>query len=185
MTAALVLMLLAAPDSLAVQVKAKLSTAAVQRGTFEQLKHVKGFKRPLKSSGNYVVTKGQGVQWQTLKPFPSELSVKADEISSKQGDTEVFRLDAKTEPTVRLITQLLFSLLAGDLTALEEHFTANGKVGTSSWAIELKPKAPGLQKVFSSIALKGDASVREVQIDELSGDSTSISLSPDSKTPEP
>ena len=56
----LTLLLAASGDSLAVQVKSKLSDAAVQKGTFEQTKQVKGFKRPLKSSGTYVVTKGEG-----------------------------------------------------------------------------------------------------------------------------
>ena len=176
MTAALLLLLLTAPGDLAAQVKARLDDAAVQKGTFEQSKQVKGFKRPLKSSGTYVVTKGEGVQWNTLKPFPSELSVKADEISSKQGATEVFRLDAKSEPTVRLITQLLFSLLAGDLASLESHFTATGSVKADGWSIELQPKSDALKKVFTTISLQGDRSVHTVLLKELSGDSTSITL---------
>jgi hypothetical protein len=177
-TAALLLMLLASPGDLAAQVKAKLNDAPVQKGTFEQSKQVKGFKRPLKSSGTYVVTKGEGVQWNTLKPFPSELSVKADEISSKQGATEVFRLDAKAEPTVRLITQLLFSLLAGDLASLENHFTATGNVKPDGWSIELQPKSDALKKVFTTISLQGDRAVHTVLLKELSGDTTSITLSP-------
>ena len=178
MTALLLVLLTTAPGDLAAQVKAKLSAAAVQMGTFQQTKQVKGFKRPLKSSGDYVVTKGKGVQWNTKLPFASELTVSADEIASKQGGAEVFRLDAKTEPTVRLITQLLFSLLAGDLASLESHFTATGEVGANSWSIELQPKSDALKKVFAAISLKGDRAVRSVLLKELSGDSTTITLSP-------
>ena len=178
MTVLLVLALLAAPGDLAAQVKAKLSDAAVQQGSFEQAKQVKGFKRPPKSSGTYVVTKGKGVEWNTLKPFPSELKVTAEEISSKQGGAEVFRLDAKTEPTVRMITSLLFSLLSGDLAALESQFTAKGEVGAERWSIVLEPKADALKKVFVSISLEGDRAVRKVLLEELNGDSTTIHLSP-------
>ncbi len=178
MTLLLVLTLLAAPGDLAAQVKAKLSDAAVQQGSFEQSKQVKGFKRPLKSSGTYVVTRGKGVEWNTLKPFPSELVVTAGEISSKQGGAEVFRLDAKTEPTVRMITQLLFSLLAGDLAALESQFIAKGEVGADRWSIVLEPKSDALKKVFTMISLEGDRQVRSVLLKELSGDSTTIQLSP-------
>jgi hypothetical protein len=180
-TVLMLLLLAAAPGELATQVKSKLSDAAVQRGTFEQSKQVKGFKRPLKSSGAYVVTKGEGVQWNTLKPFPSELSVKADEISSKQNGAEVFRLDAKSEPTVRMITQLLFSLLAGDLAALESQFTATGEVKAERWSIVLQPNSDGLKKVFTSIALEGDRSVRSVLLKEQNGDSTTITLTPEGK----
>ena len=190
MSALLLILLAASPVSpsevegaraLASQVKSKLSDAAVQRGAFEQSKQVKGFKRPLKSSGSYVVTKGEGVQWNTLKPFPSELSVKADEISSKQNGAEVFRLDAKSEPTVRMITQLLFSLLAGDLAALESQFVATGEVGADRWSINLQPKSDGLKKVFASIALEGDRSVRSVLLKEQNGDTTTITLVPEAK----
>ncbi len=174
----LLLLALAAPGDLASQVKARLHEAQVISGTFEQGKQVKGFKRPLKSSGTYTVTKGEGVQWNTLKPFPSELTVRAGDITSKQGDKEVFKLDAKTEPTVRVITQLLFSLLAGDLGALSEHFTSTGEVTAKGWHIELTPKSDGLKKVFARITLQGDDSVREVRLQEISGDSTLITLSP-------
>ena len=175
---ALVLLLLAAPGDLSAQVKARLDPAPVQRGVFEQAKQVKGFKRPLKSSGTYLVTKGQGVVWTTLKPFPSVLTVGADEISSRQGDKELFRLDAKSEPTVRLITQLLFSLLAGDVQALETQFTAKGEVTKDGWSIELTPKSEGLKKVFERVTLKGDRTVREVELNERTGDTTHLSLSP-------
>jgi outer membrane lipoprotein-sorting protein len=179
---ALLLLTLAAPGDLVTQVKAKLQDASVLQGTFEQSKQVKGFKRPLKSSGTYVVKKGEGVQWNTLKPFPSELTVRAGDITSKQGDKEVFKLDAKSEPTVRVITQLLFSLLAGDLAALGTWFEASGTVGEREWRIELTPKTDGLKKVFMKIALSGDASVRSVHLMELNGDATLITLTP---TPAP
>jgi hypothetical protein len=177
-TSLLLALALAASGDLAAQVKAKLDEAPVQRGTFESKKQVKGFKRPLVSSGQYVVTKGQGVQWNTLKPFASELTVKADEISNKQGGAEVFKLDANKEPTVRLITQLLFSLLSGDLATLATHFEATGDVKEKDWAIELTPKSEGVKKVFTTISLKGDRAVRSVVLREASGDVTEIALTP-------
>lgn len=175
---ALLLLTLAAPGDLATQVQARLQDAPVLQGTFEQSKQVKGFKRPLKSSGTYVVKKGEGVQWNTLKPFPSELTVRAGDITSKQGDKEVFKLDAKSEPTVRVITQLLFSLLEGDLGALAAYFDASGEVGRGEWRIELAPKTDGLKKIFLRVTLKGDTAVRSVHLMELNGDATLISLTP-------
>lgn len=176
---ALTLLLGAAdPNALATQVKAKLKDAPVLTGTFDQNKQVKGFKRPLKSSGTYRVAKGEGVQWNTLKPFASELTVKANEITSTQNGTEVFKLDAKSEPGVRIITELLFSLLSGDLPALSKHFTHDGEVGEKDWRIELTPKEASLQKVFVKITLKGDDSVRSVHLLEAGGDATLITLTP-------
>jgi len=179
MMALLLSLLVSAQGDLASQVHEQLSNAPVQKGTFTQQKQIKGFKRPLKSNGIYTVTKGQGILWNTLSPFPSELTVKADEISSKQGTTEVFRLDAKTEPTVRVITHLLFSLLAGDLEGLESYFTATGKVSAEGWTIVLVPKVDTLKKTFTRISLEGDTSVRSVRLFEFSGDETNIALTPE------
>lgn len=178
MTPALLLLLLSAPSDLATQVEAKLSKAPVQQGTFEQSKQVHGFKKPLRSSGTYRVAKGEGVQWNTEKPFASQLTVSADEIVSRQGADETFKLSAKEEPTVRVITTLLFSVLSGDLAALETHFTSTGKVDAHGWSIELTPKPGPLEKVFTRIALKGDATVTSVAMTEASGDATLIQLLP-------
>lgn len=178
MTAALLLLALAADPDLATQVKAKMVDKPVITGTFEQSKQVKGFKKPLKSSGTYEVTKGAGVKWNTLKPFASELTVSADQIRSTQNGAEVFALDAKAEPTVRVITTLLFSLLAGDLNALSTHFEAKGGVDGANWHIELTPKPGPLAKIFLLITLKGDGYVRSVHLQEQSGDATLISLIP-------
>ncbi len=178
MNTALLLLALAAEPTLAEQVKAKLADKAVITGTFDQSKQVKGFKRPLKSSGTYEVKRGVGVTWKTLAPFASELTVSADQIRSTQDGAEVFALDAKTEPTVRVITQLLFSLLAGDLNALSSHFEATGSVTGKDWLIELKPKPGPLEKIFLRISLKGDSAVRSVHMQEQSGDATLISLTP-------
>jgi hypothetical protein len=172
------LLTLAAPGDLAAQVKAKLKDAPVLTGTFDQNKQVKGFKRPLKSSGTYRVAKGEGVQWNTLKPFASELTVRAGDITSKQNGVEVFKLDAKSEPGVRLITELLFSLLSGDFPALSTHFDAEGEVNEKDWRIELTPKDAALKKVFVRITLKGDESVRSVHLLEAAGDATLITLVP-------
>lgn len=178
MSAALLLLALAAGPDLAAQVKAKLVDEPVIAGSFEQSKQVKGFKKPLKSTGAYEVKKGEGVKWNTLKPFASELTVSAEQIRSTQNGSEVFALDAKAEPTVRVITSLLFSLLAGDLNALGTHFDAQGGVDGATWHIELTPKPGPLAKIFLRISLKGDGYVRSVHLQEQSGDSTLISLTP-------
>ena len=61
---------------------------------------------------------------------------------------------------------------------LNGRFIATGEVGAASWAIELQPKSDALKKVFTTISLKGDASVRSVTLRELNGDTTLITLSP-------
>jgi outer membrane lipoprotein-sorting protein len=173
-TFAVLLLLAATPADLPATVKARLADAAVVRGAFEQDKQVKGFKRPLKSKGDFVVARGRGVRWHTTAPFESVLTVRKDDISSRQGDTEVFRLDASKEPTVRVINQVLFALLAGDIAVLQAHFEVEGSVDEKGWQLALTPKAKGLAQVMSRISLQGDRFVRRLELSEASGDTTVI-----------
>ena len=79
---------------------------------------------------------------------------------------------------MRVITELLFSLLAGDLPSLATQFEQGGEVGEKDWRIELTPKSESLKKVFVRITLKGDEYVRSVHLLEAAGDATLISLTP-------
>ncbi len=172
----LLLLTLAATDDLAAQVKARLDPSAVVRGTFEQKKQVKGFKRPLVSRGDFLVARGRGVRWHTATPFESVLTVRPDDIRSTQHGAEVFRLDAAKEPTVRLINQVLFALLAGDVEVLRTHFTVTGAMEPKGWRLQLVPKAPGLAQVLARVTLEGDAFVRALELTEGSGDATQIRI---------
>jgi outer membrane lipoprotein-sorting protein len=172
----MLLAVLGAGGDLPAQVKAQLGEVNLVRGAFEQQKQVKGFKRPLISTGDFLVAKGRGVKWHTLKPFESVLTVRKDDISSKQGETEVFHLDASKEPTVRVINSVLFALLAGDVEVLRTHFEVQGEVKPAGWTLELTPKTKGLAQVLARITLTGDRFVRHLELAEGSGDTTTITV---------
>jgi hypothetical protein len=168
--------LAATPVDLAQAVRSQLLDAPAIAGTFEQEKKVKGFKRPLVSKGDFVVVKGRGVRWHTRSPFDSVLLVRRDDITSRQGEREVFHLDAQKEPSVRVINSVLFSLLAGDLSVLERHFELKGEVGAGGWTLELLPKSDGLKKVLERIVMSGDRFVRRLELSEASSDTTLIRI---------
>lgn len=145
-------------------------------GRFDQTKQLAGIKKPLASNGRFCVVAGKGVLWRTLKPFPSTLRLTRDEIVTYQGDRVAMRLDAQQEPTVRMINGVLFSLLGGDLAQLETLFDVDGAVD-KQWKVTLKARSPALAKAIGTIALDGDAYVRNIRILEASGDRTDIVFS--------
>ena len=178
MTALALLLCLGAEGDLPARVHRLLDDAEVRAGTFEQRKRVQGFKRPLTSSGTYLVTRGRGVRWTTLQPFQSELTVTASDITSTQGGAQVYHLDARTEPGVRVVTELLLSLLGGDLEGLQRSFTVEGEVAAGRWTLALTPRVGALQRLFQRVWLQGDRSVRTVRLLEVGGDETTIQLTP-------
>jgi len=87
-------------------------------GEFDQQKSLVGLKRPVQSSGRFCVLKDRGVLWSTLKPFASTLQLSRAEIVESQGSRVTSRLTAGDEPSVAVISDLLFSVLAGDFGRL-------------------------------------------------------------------
>lgn len=159
------------------KIQAMLAKPPVLCGRFDQTKTLTGMKKPLASHGRFCVVAGKGVMWRTLKPFPNTLRLTRDEIVHFQGERVAMRLDAKQEPTVRMINSVLFSLLSGDLGQLDTLFEVDGSADANGWKVALKAREAALAKAIGAISLDGAAYVKNIQINEASGDRTAIAFS--------
>ncbi len=169
---------------LAVDVRQRLAQPKVLRGEFAQAKQVSGFSKQLLSKGDFLVARERGVIWRTREPFAAVLKLTPTEIVATQGAGDVaFRLSASTEPTVRVINSLMFSLLNGDVAALGEQFTVSGSVQAKSWSLVLVPKQAAFAKILTRVALSGDQYVRNIVIDEANGDKTTLGFHKQSVEP--
>ncbi len=164
-------------STLITQVQSMLAKPSAMCGRFDQTKQLSGMKKPLQSNGRFCVVSGKGVVWRTLHPFPATLRLTRDEIINYQGDKVAMRLDAKQEPTVRIINNVLFSLLAGDFGQLDSLFVVDGKASANTWHVALTAKSAGLAKAIGTISLDGGAYVNTIHMDEASGDHTTIVFS--------
>lgn len=159
------------------EIQAILARPKILCGRFDQIKQLAGLKNPLRSNGRFCVVADKGVLWRSLQPFANTLRLTRDEIVQWQGERLAMRLNAKQEPTVRIINSLLFSVLAGDLGQLEKHFDVDGSVSDGAWSVKLKARDAGVAKVIGAIALDGAAYVKNIAIDEANGDRTRIVFS--------
>jgi hypothetical protein len=157
-------------------IESMLLKPSILCGRFEQKKQLVGLKNAVNSSGRFCVVADKGVLWRTLRPFPNTLRLTRDEIVQLRGNHVALRLEAKKEPSVRLINTVLFALLGGDIGQLGKLFEIDASVQDKAWSITLKALEPGLAKAIGSIALKGGVYVRSITIDEANGDRTSIDL---------
>src|SRR5215208_2770838 len=159
------------------EIQAILAKPKVLCGRFDQTKQLAGLKNPLRSNGRFCVVPDKGVLWRGLQPFANTLRLTREEIVQWQGERVAMRLNAKQEPTVRIINTLMFSILAGDLAQLEKYFDVEGAAGDGVWSVKLKARDAGIAKVIGAIALDGGAYVKNIAIDEASGDRTRIVFS--------
>jgi Outer membrane lipoprotein carrier protein LolA len=162
-------------------IQAQLGKPLLARGRFEQDKQLAGFAKPLRSSGEYLLVRGKGVVWRTLKPFAQQLVLTKDFIRADGG----LQLDAAREPGVRVVTGLMLALLDGDLAALQSLFQLDAQLDGKGWRASATPKAAALAKLFSRIELAGDRQLRRVELQEAGGDATRIRFDELSAEPAP
>ncbi len=166
-------------------VRQRLQMSAVLTGEFEQSKTLKGFRNALVSHGEFLVARGQGVWWRTTKPFESTLVVTKTRLFTRAPDgTANNMMDATTEPGLRQVNELIFSLLAGDFDALADRFDiAAQPAGPAGWQVVLTPKDAGIAKFLVRATLAGDRFVQTVHIEEARGDTTQIRFSHQAPAP--
>ena len=165
-----------AADTLAT-ISQRIASVEVLRGRFDQEKQVAGFRKPLRSSGQFVLKRGQGVIWETTQPFASTLIVTREHLRSQSGGV-MQHVDASREPGLRLINGVLFDLLGGDIASLQRDFdTAGELLDEQHWRLQLKPKSGALAQAFTAITLTGAVHVEQVILGERNGDRSEINFS--------
>lgn len=167
------------------QLQQRIAQTQMLRGTFQQEKQVQGFKNPLRSTGKFLIARSHGVVWTTQKPFPSELAITRDRILNRAADgSQQVEADARQQPGLRQVNALMFALMSGDVKALSNYFDPQPTLlAGNSWRLVLRPKANAMRKLFTQITLEGDRYVRQVNIEEHSGDRTTLQFSELSETP--
>ena len=165
-------------DEVLPALRARLEQPEVLRGRFEQEKHLQGFRNPLRSSGSLLLVRERGIAWDTTEPFASSAVLTRDRLTSRLPDgSQDVLLDAADGPAAAATASLLMALVAGDLDVLAESFDIEETLlADGAWRLKLTPRAPALQRVFAGFELSGDRHVREVVIEETSGDTTRVRL---------
>jgi hypothetical protein len=160
-------------------VRERLQLDPLLRGEFEQRKTLAGFHNPIVTRGDFVVARGQGVQWHTAQPFDGTLVVTRTRLVTLGADgTPGDALDAQAEPALRQVSEFVFALLGADLDALAARFTLQGEaVGAHGWRLVLTPRDARLAAFLARATLEGDRWVESVRLEEARGDVTQIRFS--------
>lgn len=167
---------LAFAESLPNQIEKMVGSAQTVRGKFVQTKVMIGISKRLISNGSFIVDKGQGVLWITEKPIYQKLRVSSSGIKIDNKSGNLMTLDARSEPSVRYINELVMAVFSGDMNALERLFSYSGDASPKGWFIELTPKS-ATSAPFKKITMTGGAAISRITFISRDGDSTEISFS--------
>lgn len=152
-----------------------LKSAALLRGTFTQKKFLKELPQPLQSNGEFVVARGLGVDWHTLKPFDATIVLTPQAMIQRGADGSSKRVAADQQPGLRAVGDVFDALFSLDLAKLGESFQLFGEAsGKDAWTLGLVPREAAFAKLIERIVVSGSTQPAHIVLLEASGDRTEI-----------
>ena len=155
-------------------VQQQLASADNLSGHFTQTRDIKLLSSPLKSEGNFILSKSKGLSWNQTQPFKSQLTVTADKLTQQIGDNPPITLTKEQQPIVFFFTQTFLSVFKGDTKALTPYFNIGFSGDQKNWQIRLAAKTAPLNKAITQIELSGGNYFNSAVISEATGDKLTI-----------
>ena len=154
-------------------IKKELASSVTLKGAFEQTKKIRVIKKPLASSGDFLLLKDKGVLWRTVKPMESTLRITRDDISEIKNGKAAVLVSMKDQPALGLISRVLFAVFSTDVDELKRHFEftrAQRPDEAGHWAAALRPRDAMVRKAVERIEIAGGRVVESITLGEVNGD---------------
>ncbi|WAG09545.1 outer membrane lipoprotein carrier protein LolA [Aeromonas jandaei] len=152
-------------------VQQQLTAADARSARFEQERQISGLTQALRSSGELLLVKGQGLWWQQQKPFPLTLTLTPTRMVQQLPGQPAQTLDS---PQLLEFSNLMLALFDPSEAALDNYFRHKLASEGEEWTLILEPIRSPLDKVFASLVLKGRHELASLAIHDKQGDVTLI-----------
>ncbi|AGP43110.1 lipoprotein chaperone [Serratia plymuthica] len=147
----------------------------VLRAEFEQQRSISGMAKPLKSSGELLISQQKGLWWSQQKPFPLTLLLDDKRMVQTLAGQPPQVVTADNNPQMFQFNHLLTALFHADSQALEQNFALQfSDLGRNKWRLILTPKTTPLDRLFKRITLNGEQFLETIDIDDMQSDATHI-----------
>ncbi len=156
----------------------------VVRAHFEQRRQIKDIPQPLRSAGEMIIAREQGLLWQQARPFPMTLLLDEQRMVQSIAGQAPQVITAQSNPQMFQFNHLLRALFQADRAVLQQNFTlAFEDRGNERWRLVLTPSTSPLDKLFSRIELQGQQFLEQIELYDKQGDTTDIRFSQHRLTP--
>ncbi len=150
---------------------ATISEKKVTKGSFVQTKSIKKMKREVVSKGTFIIAAGEGIFWNTEKPFPSKTAVTSSAVIQTSASGKKSVMKAGGNQTFEEFSGILSSVFEGNHENIEKNFTVDfQQKEQGEWTATLTPKTDILKKFATDIVMTGNKSLKTLTINEKSGD---------------
>lgn len=156
----------------------------VVRAHFDQIRTIKDLPQPLRSEGQMLIARDQGLLWDQTAPFPMQLLLDDTRMVQTINGQPPQTLTADNNPQMFQFNHLLRALFRADRKVLEQNFRVEfTDAGEGRWTLRLTPVTTPLNKIFATIDLAGKTYLEQITLNDKQGDRTEITLSRHQLTP--
>ena len=156
----------------------------VIRAHFDQTRTIKDLPQPLRSQGQMLIARDQGLLWDQTSPFPMQLLLDDKRMVQVINGQPPQIITAENNPQMFQFNHLLRALFQADRKVLEQNFRVEfADKGEGRWTLRLTPTTTPLDKIFNTIDLAGQTDLESIQLNDKQGDRTDIALTQHQLTP--
>ena len=156
----------------------------VIRAHFDQTRTIKDLLQPLRSQGQMLIARDQGLLWDQTSPFPMQLLLDDKRMVQVINGQPPQIITAENNPQMFQFNHLLRALFQADRKVLEQNFRVEfADKGEGRWTLRLTPTTTPLDKIFNTIDLAGQTYLESIQLNDKQGDRTDIALTQHQLTP--
>ncbi|EEU0900212.1 outer membrane lipoprotein carrier protein LolA [Escherichia coli] len=156
----------------------------VIRAHFDQTRTIKDLPQPLRSQGQILIARDQGLLWDQTSPFPMQLLLDDKRMVQVINGQPPQIITAENNPQMFQFNHLLRALFQADRKVLEQNFRVEfADKGEGRWTLRLTPTTTPLDKIFNTIDLAGQTYLESIQLNDKQGDRTDIALTQHQLTP--
>jgi outer membrane lipoprotein-sorting protein len=175
------LILLISPFASAVtldELQQRFNEQPVVRAHFDQTRTIKDLPQPLRSQGEMVIARDQGLLWDQKTPFTMTLMLNDSRMVQIINQQTPQVITAQNNPQMFQFNHLLRALFQADRKVLEQNFHIDFQdKGEGRWTLSLTPTTTPLDKIFATIVLAGQTYLETIHLNDKQGDRTEITFS--------
>ena len=181
----LVFALVAAPvHALALaDIASTLASVESSRARFTEQRFVAALGMPIERRGTLAYARPGRLEMVVESPIAERLTIADGKLTVvSRGETRVVDLSSR-EPLLAWIEGIR-ATLAGDESALRRYFEPAVSGTLERWSLTLVPRDSRLRAIVARIAIAGERErVRSIEVDEVSGDRSAMTIVPDGTPP--
>ncbi|PVZ84306.1 hypothetical protein C9426_23710 [Serratia sp. S1B] len=166
------------------ELQQRFTEQPVVRAHFDQTRSIKGLPQPLRSQGEMVIAREQGLLWDQKTPFAMTLMLDDARMVQVINGQAPQVITAQNNPQMFQFNHLLRALFQADRKVLEQNFRIDFQdKGEGRWMLKLTPITTPLDKIFATLELSGQHYLETIQLNDKQGDRTTIIFSQHRLTP--